>query len=271
MASGTGLEMTQRKKKETKTVNELVESAAKRVYGRSIRLRKTWITDQDIANFEETLFSEAKVVDGGEPKEHSAIPVDVNKKEYFNHQGDLQSDETVVKIIHSAESAQAYNYRHQLTNGLELGANANIGLQIGLPQIGVGASGGVGGDIKKRSSETKSHENTQQSKVGQETHHEERIQIPAGKKLIVSITTYNVRYRTVFRLEFKIAKTKQIRISFGRCLGICCCVGNDSLDASQILQELIHREDEEFVYIQQDYELCWTTEKTEVQKNLLPV
>jgi len=263
--------MTQRKKKETKTLNELVESAAQRLYGRSIRLRKTRITDQDKVKFVKSLFSDAKLVYGGEPKEQSAIPVDVNKKEYFNHQGDLQSDETVVEIIRSVESIQAHNYRQELTNGLELGGNANFGLQLGLPQIGVGASAGVGGDIKEHSSETNSLENTKQSKVGQEAHHKEKIQIPAGKKLTVKITTYRVRYKTEYRLEFKIAKTKQIRISFGRCLGICCCVGSGSLDASQIFQEQNHREDEEFIYIQQDYELWWTTERIEVHKNLTPV
>ena len=54
-----------------------------------------------------------------------------------------KKDETKVTIVKKSENSKAYSYEQQTTSGLEWGAGANLGAQFGLPQVGVGATGGL--------------------------------------------------------------------------------------------------------------------------------
>ena len=270
MASKKGLEMTQRMKSEKIGWDKLLEDAAKQRYGRGIHLRKTWVMDQDKKKFLDALFSDARCIDDNEPEEISKIRVDVNEKVYSNDgPQQKEDDETTVKIVNTAENTEGHNYKQETTKGLEWGANANVGLQFGLPQFGTGVTGGIGGSFKKHSSETKTYEKTNENKVGQAAHHEEKVKIPAGTKVVVRMTSYRVRYKLDYTMEYKISKRKQIHISFDRLLGLPCCVGIGYIEASQLLQELPgYREDEEFVYFTQEGELRWTADRMEVKKTV---
>lgn len=234
------------------------------------RLRKTWITDQNKQKFIDLLFSDARCIDDKEPEEISKIRVDVNEKVYSNDgPQQKEDDETTVRIVNTAENTEGHNYKQETTKGLEWGASANVGLQFGLPQFGTGVKGGIGGGFKKHSSQTQTYEKTNENKVGQEAHHEEKVKIPAGAKVVVRMTSYRVRYKLDYTMEYKISKRQQIHISFDRCLGLPCCVGTGSIGASDLLQELPgYREDEEFVYFTQEGELRWTADRMDVKKTV---
>lgn len=270
LASNDTLEMTQTMKSKKIGWDKLLEDAAKQKYGERIRLRKAWITGQDKKKFLDLLFSDAKCIDDNEPEEISKIRVDVNEKVYSNDgPQQKEDDETTVKIVNTAENTEGHNYTQETTKGLEWGANANIGLQFGLPQFGTGVKGGIGGGFKKFSLETQSYQKRNENKVGQAAHHEEKVKIPAGTKVIVRMTSYRVRYKLDYTMEYKISKRKQIRISFDRLLGLPCCAGIGYIEASLLLQELPgYREDEEFVYFTQEGELRWTADRMDVKKTV---
>lgn len=102
-----------------------------------------------------------------------------------------------------------------------------IGLQFGLPQFGGagGPSGGIGGNFKKTSIKTETVERKSENKQVQAAHHEEEVEIPAGKRVVVTMTSYRVRYKLEYTMEYKIPKATKIRISFGRYgIGLPCCI-----------------------------------------------
>ena len=270
MASNKGLEMTQTMKSKKIGWDQLLQNAARRVYGRGIRLRRTWITDQNKQKFIDLLFSDARCIDDKEPEEISKIRVDVNEKVYSNDgPQQKEDDETTVRIVNTAENTEGHNYKQETTKGLEWGASANVGLQFGLPQFGTGVKGGIGGGFKKHSSQTQTYEKTNENKVGQEAHHEEKVKIPPGAKVVVRMTSYRVRYKLDYTMEYKISKRQQIHIRFDRSLGLPCCAGTGSISASELLRELPgYREDEEFVYFTQEGELRWTADRMDVKKTV---
>ena len=63
------------------------------------------------------------------------------------------------------------------------------------------------------------------------------------------MTSYRVRYKLDYMMEYKIATSTKIRISFTRNgVRLPCCVGIGALTASQVMHTLPgFREDEEFV------------------------
>lgn len=157
---------------------------------------------------------------------------------------------------------------------MEWGVDAKIGLQFGLPAFGGGGpNAGIGGSFKKTSTKTETFEKKSENKVTQAAHHEEEVEIPAGSKVTVNMTSYRVRYKLDYTMEYKIAKSAKIRIRFQRYgFSLPCCINSGVLTASQVMRELPgYREDEEFVYFTQEGELRWIADRMEVEKTVEPL
>ena len=263
-------EMTNKKTSDKIKWEDLLLQAAREIYGRRVWLRRSWFTDRDKEEFLKALFSDAKNINPRDPVEISKNTVDVNEKIYANHEG--SEDETTVKIVSCVENSEGHNYQETTTKGVQWGASANIGLQFGLPQVGVGATGGLGANFQRTRTLAISNEKTTSNKVELQSHHEEVVKIPPGKKVIVKMTSYRVRYKLEYTMEYKIAKTARIHITFDPCgLGLPC-LSHGALTPQQLMNDLPgFREDEEFAYFTQEGELRWVADRMEVEKTVVPV
>ena len=275
-------QITDKKKSEKIKWEDLLANATRELYGRSARTRKTWITDRDKEAFLQKLFSDAKNINPRRPEEISKNIVDVNEKVYLNHEKGQdetkgkdeteRKDKTKVTIVNTVENTEGHNYQQSTTSGVEWGVDAKIGLQFGLPAFG-GVKPEIGGSFKKTRLKTETFEKKSENKVTQAAHHEEEVEIPAGSKVTVNMTSYRVRYKLDYTMEYKIAKSAKIRISFQRYgFSLPCCINSGVLTASQVMRELPgYREDEEFVYFTQEGELRWIADRMEVEKTVEPL
>ena len=275
-------QITNKKKSEKIKWEDLLANATRELYGRSARTRKTWITDRDKETFLQKLFSDAKNINPRRPEEISKNIVDVNEKVYLNHEKGQDEtkgkdetehkDKTKVTIVNTVENTEGHNYQQSTTSGVEWGVDAKIGLQFGLPAFG-GVKPEIGGSFKKTSLKTETFEKKSENKVTQAAHHEEEVEIPAGSKVTVNMTSYRVRYKLDYTMEYKIAKSAKIRISFQRYgFSLPCCRNSGVLTASQVMRDLPgYREDEEFVYFTQEGELRWIADRMEVEKTVEPL
>ena len=260
-------EMTNRKTSDTIKWDDLVKEALKEKYGRHAVLVKTSYYESRKNAFVYVLFSDSRVVDAVEPIEISKVTVDVNEKVYTNLEGG--EDETNVKIVRSVANSKAHNYTETTTKGIEWGAGVNVGLQFGLPQVGpaaASASVGANASFKKQNTKTVTEETTSTDTVSVESHHQETVQIPPGKKAVVKMTSYRVRYKMLYIMEYKVKKNHKMHIQYRSC-GIIPRSGH--LTASQLLETIPgHREDEEYVYCTQEGELRWIADRMVVNKEL---
>ena len=151
--------------------------------------------------------------------------------------------------------------------------NANVGLQFGLPQVGVHIGGGLGGNYQRHKTSTFSKEEKKKNRVELQSHHEETVKIPPGKKVAVKMTSYRVRYRLQYTMEYKIFKAASIRVRVDTCgIGIPLCTNLKFLTAKQLMQTLPgFREDEENAYFVQEGELRWIADRMVVQKILMDI
>ena len=259
-------EMTDKKTSETIEWDDLLRKTVKELFGRRTILRFTF--EQDKTAFLADLFTDAKNINPREPEEISKNIVDVNEKIYSNSEGG--EDETTIKIVNCVENTEGHNYTTTVTKGIQWGVNANVGLQFGLPQVGVGVKAGLGGNYQRSTTNTFSKEEKKENRVELQTHHEETVKIPPGKKIAVKMTSYRVRYRLDYTQEYKILKDAYIRVRVDTCgLGIPLCMGTRIVTARQLLQWLPgFREDEEFAYITQEGELRWIADRMVVEKTL---
>ena len=186
-------EVSHRRTSETIQWDSLVKNALKERYGRHAALMQTHYYRRQKAAFVHILLSDARSIDSVEPTEISKVTVDVNEKVYTNLEGD--EDKTTVTVVRSVENSEAHNYTETTTKGIEWGADANVGLQFGLPQVGVGFSVGGSASHKQQTTNTVTEETTSSSTVGVESHHQEEVKIPPGKKVVVKMTSYRVRYK----------------------------------------------------------------------------
>lgn len=275
-------QITNKKKSEKIKWEDLLANATRELYGRSARTRKTWITDRDKEAFLQKLFSDAKNINPRRPEEISKNIVDVNEKVYLNHEKGQdetkgkdeteRKDKTKVTIVNTVENTEGHNYQQSTTSGVEWGVDAKIGLQFGLPAFG-GVKPEIGGSFKKTRLKTETFEKKSENKVTQAAHHEEEVEIPAGSKVTVNMTSYRVRYKLDYTMEYKIAKSAKIRISFQQYgFSLPCCRNSGVLTASQVMRDLPgYREDEEFVYFTQEGELRWIADRMEVEKTVEPL
>lgn len=237
---------------------------------------KTFNYDAQKTDFENLLVRSAKITKTEEPEEISKIQVDVNEKIYSNQGRKGDGDKTTISIIKKAESSEGYNYEQQTTKGLQWGAGTNLGAQFGLSSVGIGPSaglsGGVNASFKKTNQTTTTESTTTTNKTGQESNHTESVTIPPGQKVKVSMTSYRVKYRLVYSMEYKVEKIKDIRVRYKSsmdCLGLC------SIGATLTAEELLrympdYRMDERYVYFTQKGSLTWMADRVEVDKTLMP-
>jgi hypothetical protein len=266
-----GAQMQAKTKGDTIEWDELLRKAAREQFGRRARIAPpslSFATREDKRTFLAKLFNNAKNINPREPEEISKNTVDVNEKIYCNSEG--SEDVTTVKIVNCVENSEGHNYQECVTKGVKWGLNANVGLQFGLPQVGAGGGGGIGGNFQRESSTTLVKENKKDNKVELQSHHEETVKIPPGKKVVLKMTSYRVRYKLDYTMEYKISKSASIRVRVDQCgLGLPCCTTLSAITAPQLLQFLPgYREDEDFAYFTQEGELRWIADRMDVKKTI---
>ena len=262
-------QMQQRKTSDAVEWNDLLLQVTKNHFGRQARLVPSFHTQDDKKDFIAKLFNDAKNINPREPEELSKNTVDVNEKIYCNSAG--EEDVTTVKIVNSVENTEGHNYQETVTKGIQWGVNTNVGLQFGLPQVGVGGKASVGTSFQRQLATTFVKENKKENRVELQSHHEESVKIPPGKKVIVRMTSYRVRYKLDYTMEYKISKSTSIRVRVDSCgMGIpVICANIRFITASQLLQLLPgYREDEEYVYFTEEGELRWIADRMEVKKTI---
>ena len=251
--------------------DELLRRASRELFGRTTRVRTSaLITQKDEAQFFKLLFSGARDINPREPEEISRTMVDIYEKLYYNH--GQSEDETTVKVANLVENTEGHNYMHTTTNGLEFDFDSNVGLQFGLPQVGVGGGSGRQTAMTKSNPVEMQTVIAKSNRIEMQSQQKEKIKVPPRKKAVVRMTSYKVRYKLDYTMEYKIAKTAQIRVSVDqRFLGLKC-LAERVLTARHLLRYLPgFREDEEFVYFTQDGELRWIADRMEVDKEIVPV
>ena len=263
-------QMQKRKTSDAIEWDDLLLKVTKEHFGRRARLLPSFYTQRDKKAFLAELFNDAKNINPREPEEISKNTVDVNEKIYCNSEGN--EDTSTVKIINSVENSEGHNYQETVTKGVQWGANANVGLQFGLPHVGVGVKAGVGTSFQRQSMTSIVKETKKENRVELQAHHEETVKIPPGKKVIVKMISYRVRYKLDYTMEYKISKSTSIRVKVDSCgLGIApFCASIGVITASQLIQLLPgYREDDEFVYFTQEGELRWIADRMEVKKTTM--
>ena len=227
--------------------------------------------EKQISDFEKILIKSGKIIKTDDkPEEISKIQVDVNEKFYTNKGSGSNEDESTVKIVKKAETSATSNYEQQTTTGLEWGAGTNIGAQFGLPQVGIQLSGGGSTSFKKTNQTTITESTTTSSTVGQESHHEETVNIPPGHQVKVEMTSYRVKYQLNYTMEYKVQKAEDIRIRYTSIM-LCCGLFSSgaTLTAANLLKFMPnYRQDEEHVYFTQQGCLRWVADRMEVKKKL---
>ena len=256
-----------RRDEQTIQWDDLLLRASREHYGiRGRPLLKSPITRNSKDSFLKRVFSSARSVDEKEPMEISANTVDVNEKVYTNTGG--HEDETTIIIVNSQENTEGRNYRETTTKGIKWGVDANVGLQFGLPQVGGGIQGKLGGNFERSKILSVTQEKTLQEKHQQQSFHEETLSISPGKKATLQMTAYRVRYKLAYTMEYKIAKKDGVVVRMDLC-GLGLIYSSVFLTSSQLLYPLPgYREDDEFVYFFQEGELRWIADRMVVKKTM---
>ena len=254
--------------------DDLLRAAVKKRFGNTARPRRSWKAENDKREFLRVVFSDAtNISSGNSPEVISMTTVDVNEKVYTNCQG--KDDETLVKIMKSVEDFEGHNYTVSTTKGVEWGLKSNLGLQFGLPGhlVGgakIGAEGGIEAHFTKKKQTTVTEETRKSSTLRSEAHHQETVKIPPGKKAVVKMTLYKVRYKLAYTMEYKVPKTTRLRVSYEYGTSLCAVTGY--LTAAQLLESLDgYRQDDDNVYFTQQGVLRWIADRMVVDKDLLPV
>ena len=308
MAEGEVIDMAQMRRRETSDKiewDDLVRRELRASYGRTARQRKTRWSKEYKRQFLVSVFKDARNISDREPEEISKTMVDVNEKEYSNYCGNergdsnpnhhgsdresdrkSESDETTVKISKCVENAEGHSYTATTTKGVEWGGGVDIGLQFGMPQIGINASAGGNFNYKRNYIQMLTEAITKTNTVESESHHEETVKIPPGMKVVVKMTSYRVRYKLPYTMEYKVPKIEGVPVKYYACgLGLViahvpilgpilglCCNSTGYLTAVQLLHTLPgYREDDDYVYFTQEGELRWIADRMEVDKKISPL
>ena len=233
------------------------------------------------SEFESSLVRDARIVDDEKtnnprPVVVSKILVDVNEKIYDNRAGTGKTDATTVKIVKKLETGEAFSYEQETTSGLEWGAGTNIGAQFGLPSVGgiggpsVNLSGGLNASFKKTKSTTTTESTTKTSTVGQESHHEETVEIPPGCKVKVTMTSYRIKYKLEYTMEYKVPKSRQLQVRYNIACCLALCYPSITLTAEDILKYMpgFHVVGQYVIFRQKGW-LKWVADRMEVDKEIM--
>ena len=197
----------------------------------------------------------------------------INEKVYYNHNG--SEDSTTVKINKSVENAEGRSYSVSTTKGVEWGGGVALGLQFGMPQIGLNASSKGNINYTRTKLETVTKADTKTHKLQVKSHHEETVEIPPDKKVKITMTSYRVRYKLPYTMEYKVPKTEGIPVMYDSYVSvglIVACSKIGFLTAAQLMHTLPgYCEDDEYVHFTQEAELRWTADRMVVKKEILPL
>ena len=258
------------------TFKDLLTEAAKAECGRNITVRDTAFTTNQLKNFEDSIV--IKVLHREDkPTEVGRTIVDISKKEFKNHAEESKDhtakDTTKAIVNKSSSTKKGRNYQFQSTQGVNWGVGGNIGLQV----MGMGMGGGTMG-ISGKYGKNKSTSETTGSSIDTELFfsycQEETISVPPGKKVHVTITTYTVKYRLHYTLEFSVPKSGSVFVSYSKpcCCGLARNTSSRYIRYSQIVRNLPNfREDDTKAYFTQEGFLSWVGESCEVEKFEKPV
>ena len=190
-----------------------------------VKLLRTEKYNERKNDFQEILVRSAKIASTSEPQEISKVQVDVNEKFYTNlgYAGFEGGDASTVKITKTWETSQGYNYEQQTTSGFEWGTGVNIGAQFGLPQVGIGGNIGGNASFTKKVEESTTTTSTNTNTVRQESHHEETVKIPPGHRIRVTMTSYRVKYKLDYSMEYNVPHKTSIMVPYWPCYCYCCC------------------------------------------------
>ena len=260
--------MTNKRTSDAIDLDDLLQKVVKEQFGKRTRIMRTFQDDKK--TFLAELFKDGININPRKPVETSKNIVDVNEKIYSNCNGD--EDETAVKIVNTVENTEGHNYQATVTKGIEWGLSTNVGLQFGLPQVGIGLSGGGSGSFQRQLTKSFFKEEKQEDRVELQSHHEETVKIPPGKMVVLKMTSYRVRYKLEYTMEYKISKLSFISVRVRGCVGVPLCTNIKMITATQLMQSLPgYREDEDFVYVTQEGELRWIADRMVVNKTLMDI
>lgn len=240
----------------------LLLSAARQHYGSRSRVVPSIFTREDKKLFIAHLLNDARSINPREPQEISRNVVDVIEKVYYNCNKEGSEDTTTIKFVDSVESTDGHNYHDIAKKGILWDVNTNVGQQFGLPLVEAGSGAGLRYVFKWQAQKSFEEPKLQ-------SQHEEVVKIPPGKKVVVKMTSYRVRYKLDYTMEYGISKSADIRIRLKPC-GIGLCAMHVSVKAAQLLELLPgYREDDRCVYFTQEGELRWIADRMEVKKTIM--
>ena len=191
--------------KNTTTLWELYERAAKGKYGRNITVLKVPFTEDKVNNIDFDIIVADKEK---EPREVTRTIVDINMKEYTNH-GKEYEDETMVRVSKGSSTVKGNRYHFSTTKGVDFGVGANFGATV----MNV-AQAGVSAHFNMSKSTTEGTEVSDQKGFTFSYVQEEKIKIPPGKSANVKITTYSMKYEMNYTLKFSVKKTASIPVRY---------------------------------------------------------
>ena len=216
--------------------------------------------------FVKRLFSNVQTTYQADPEEISRSTVDVHEKIFTNTGG--FEDETSVAIVSDVENTEVRNYQETTTKGIKWDVDTNVGLQFGLPQVGVGGNANIGGSYGRSRSVSVAWGKHEEKKHKHQSRHEEKLSIPPGKIATLRMSAQKVRYKLQYAIEYSIPKSDGVFVRTDLC-GLGLWYTSVFVSASQLLNPLPgFREDDEFVYFTQEGELRWIADRMTVTKTL---
>ena len=248
---------------EETTLWGLYVAAAKRSFGRSIKVLKPLWIEQQLNNLSFDLSIESADI---EPRETRRTVVDVNTKDFTNL-SEKEVDETMIKIRKSATETNLTRYTFLGRTGLVWGLGENIGAQV--MRLAVG-----GGCVRVSIGYQQRYKHNEQDDFEFSYNQEERITIPPMSQVKVKVTTYLKKYEQGYTLKFSLPSYLMIPVVYQtKCqqmFGCCCCrYTRRYISPAQLCQNLPNYQEEGgYVSFVQPGTLSWVGEGSTVHKEV---
>lgn len=224
-----------------------------------------------------------KVVHCKDPMVTQPCMIDVINKEFYNN-GDTEKVETDIITGKNTAIAAGTKYHFLIKDGVCFDHKVNLGAQIVSISM-IGCDMRVGDSITER-------DQGYNEDLKFQYDHKEKIVIPPLTKVTAVITTSTKKFEQNYTLEFRIAKSKYIKVQYLSrrqrrwgwllkvfkyccfccyCCCFCCCRCLPSVgyvSASEILQEMPNFDaDDEYCYFTLEGTLTWIGEECSVRIN----
>ena len=264
----TSIEMSKSGNTKHTTLVELLEQAAKRKYGNSIRVIKPpWVSEQ----FEKLNFEVSVVAADPKPEETKRTIVDINMKEYTNR-SEKEVDETLVRVKKRSTESTGSRYSFSTTKGVNWGVGGNIGAQVmGLAMVG--GSGNISANYGRSKSKTEGSETTESKAFEFCYEQEENIKVPPRCRVEAKITTYSMKYEQGYTLKFSLPTSHIFSIAYKTmCQQMFCGFNIRSVTAAEFCATLpdFCQEDGKVSFTQQGT-LSWVGEGSVIDKEVHPL